>query len=315
MPYKISTCHYATAADAPVDHHKRLNIHPWPKSKNPSPYEIFNIQEKDKNMSTAEMKKLLKRTYLSYVKIYHPDTSLVVHHKGKELSQEEKRRRFDLVQKAYNILKNPRRRLAYDRYQTTSWDDQTSMPNPAHGFSKEHFEAYRRANAHRAKYSFDRDEAFWHAGTWDDYYRAKYNRAPPTMEEIEKNKYKILWGVLLVGAISFGLQISRAIDTGNEYLLSKHKQNLKSIRDLNDSYGNYGEGDKEADRVKRFIASRRANLMGKFDAEKSQFATSQEEDRHALVQYARTRVRQWEEGEQFEQQMLPMGQVTELTSK
>ena len=40
------------------------------------------------------------------------------------MTAEMKRKRFDMIQEAYDILKNPRRRTAYNRYQTTSWDQQ-----------------------------------------------------------------------------------------------------------------------------------------------------------------------------------------------
>ncbi|KAG7665451.1 JID1 [[Candida] subhashii] len=313
-----SIAHYATAAneDPELDHHKRLDIHPWPKTKDPTPYEIFNLGEQDKKLSTKELKKILKKTYLAYVKLYHPDTSLVIHHKGKPLSSEEKKKRFELVQKAYDILKDPRRRIAYERYQTTSWEQQTRMPDPADGFSKEHFEAYRRANAFRGKYSFENNEEFWRAATWEDYYRARYKRPAPTVEELEKNKYKILYGVLAVGAIAFALQISRAVDRVNERLLDQQKLNLKTMRALNESYDNYGMGEKEADRVRRFIAARRANLVGKFDATISEFSTPQEEDRHALVQYAKKKVKKWDDEDAYGLQpsVLPLSEPAEISN-
>ena len=53
------------------------------------------------------------------MKIYHPDTSLSIQYKGGEMTAEMKRKRFDMIQEAYDILKNPRRRTAYNRYQTT----------------------------------------------------------------------------------------------------------------------------------------------------------------------------------------------------
>ncbi|KAK6869241.1 J domain-containing protein 1 [Candida tropicalis] len=243
-------CCYATAAsEDPVDHHKRLGLHEWPTSSNPTAYEIFGLSSKDMGMSPLELNKILKKRYVSLVKIYHPDTSLVLKHKGKEIDTDLKRKRFDMIQESYQILKNPRRRIAYNRFQTTTWEQQGMYRGHDKGpWSKENFEAHRRANAHRRRYDFKHDEEFWHAATWQDYYQMKYKRAPPTQEELDKNKYKILAGVLLFGAVGFGLQMINAVDNANKYLLETQQLNLKSMKALNDSYDNYGQGHSEADK-------------------------------------------------------------------
>ncbi|EMG45595.1 JID1 J domain-containing protein 1 [Candida maltosa Xu316] len=286
--------HYATAAsEGPEDHHKRLDLHDWPKSKNPTPYEIFGISSNEMGISTLELNKILKKKYFAFVKIYHPDTSLSILHDGVELSPEMKRKRFDMIQEAYDILKNPRRRVSYNRYHTTSWEQQGRYRGGGEQWNQESFDAYRRANAHRTRYNFDNDEQFWQAGTWQDYYQMKYKRPPPTKEEFEKNKYKILAGVLLVGALGFGLQIMGAIDRTNQYLLESHRINLKTMRDLNDSYDNYGEGHTEADTLRRFLVNRRSTMKSKQhedDIEKE----PEPDDDELLRRFAVKRVQRWD---------------------
>ncbi|KAI5969954.1 JID1 [Candida margitis] len=285
---------YATSSNDFIDHHKRLDLHGWPTSKTPTPYEVFGLSSKDIGMSRIELNKVLKLRYVKLVKIYHPDTSLdLTDNYGKALSDEQKRKRFDLIQESYDILRNARRRVAYNRFKTTSWEQQGPYNPSSEPFSKEGFEAYRRANAHRARYDFSRDEAFWSAGTWNDYYQMKYQRPPPTKEDLEKNKYKILFGVLAIGALAFGLQIMSAIDRTNQYLVETHKMNLKSMRDLNQSY----EGDgsySEADNVRKFLIGRRTTMRSK----KDEFREEEPSDDELLHKYAKGRVDKWDRQEQ-----------------
>ena len=288
-------CCYATAAsEDPVDHHKRLGIHDWPTSSNPTAYEIFGLSSKDMGMSPLELNKILKKRYVSLVKIYHPDTSLVLKHKGKEIDTDLKRKRFDMIQESYQILKNPRRRIAYNRFQTTTWEQQGMYRGHDKGpWSKENFEAHRRANAHRRRYDFKHDEEFWHAATWQDYYQMKYKRAPPTQEELDKNKYKILAGVLLFGAVGFGLQMINAVDNANKYLLETQQLNLKSMQALNDSYDNYGQGHSEADKVRRFLANRRSTMKLKQDHDDEEKLPEPNDD-ELLRRYAVKRLESWD---------------------
>ncbi|KAK6202800.1 DnaJ-like protein [Scheffersomyces amazonensis] len=304
---------YATAASPPpspdfsnndnnVDHHKRLDLHPWPNKKNPSPYEIFNIETNQAERPSDELKRELKKTYVKYVKIYHPDTSQVLlDDKGNELTTEQKRNRYDQIQNAYDILKNPTRNAAYYRYSTTNWDQQgfyDRSKDNSHPFNKNNFEAYRRGHAHRTKYNFENDEAFWQAGSWEDYYQMKYGRRPPTREEIEKNKYKILMGVIAVGVLGFGIQVMLAIDKSNEYYAQMRLSNLKSMKDLDDSRNNHGFGPTQLQRLTRFLASRRTSRLVKHE-EDDEFIAQQirdlkEQDDELLVQYARKQVSKWD---------------------
>ncbi|KAI3405812.2 JID1 [Candida oxycetoniae] len=297
---RICRCGYATSGDYPIDHHQRLDLHEWPTSANPTPYEVFGLSSKDMGMSTLELNKILKDKYVKFVKIYHPDTCLeITDANGKVFSKEMKRRRFDIIQESYDILKNPRRRGAYNRYQTTSWEQQGPYKGPyGQPYTKESFEAYRRANAHRTRYNFSNDEAFWSAGTWNDYYQMKYKRPPPTREDFEKNKYKILWGVLAVGALSFGLQVMNAIDQTNQYLLKTHQMNLRSLKDMNESYESNGEGFSEVGNLKRFLISRRSTIKSKRDKSNEDNEENIEpSDNDLLIKYAQGRVDKWDRRE------------------
>ncbi|CAN3370910.1 j domain-containing protein 1 [Diutina catenulata] len=295
---QIGLRRYATAAHE--DHHKRLDLHPWPSAKHPSPLDIFAVKTSDLSLPQLEMNQRVKSVYSKYVKLYHPDISknLVLHDdKGRELTADMKRARFDMVQDAYNILKDPRRRVAYRRSMTTTWDKDLRYGKGFSGtgahfsYDQRHsFHAFRTANAHRSTYAFDKDEAFWTAGTWDDYYRMKYNRAPPTMEEINKNKYRILAAVVVVSVLAFAIQITLALDKTRENIRKRNLASLQAHRDLQQSYDNYGEGDTQLQRLNRFLVHRRSSLVDSNDEEELR-----ENDHGILTKYAQSQVAKWDE--------------------
>lgn len=274
---------YATSTVLHDDHHRKYDLHPWPKSKKPTPYEIFNLDSSSLTLSTLELNKLLKGCYVKYVKIYHPDVCKnlkLLDDKGREISDEAKRQRYDQIQYAYDVLKDPRRRIAYSRYQSLSWEQ--------YGQHKSSFEAYRMANAHRKQYDFQRDEQFWKAGTWEDYYRMRYNKKPPTQEEFDKNKYKILAGVLAVAAVVVTLQIMTALDHAEQYREQVRLKHLHNGQLLRESLENYGQGTTPLLRLRRFLSSRRATLAGQADQQK--LDELRENDHQIVQKYAQQRL-------------------------
>jgi hypothetical protein len=294
---------YATMATPPppsdqyIDHHIRLQLHEWPKSKVATPYEIFGIQPLQKNLSQLEFNKLLKEVYQKYIKIYHPDVSRnlqIKDHQGKILDETDKRNRYDQIQNAYEILKDPRRRVAYSRYSTTSWDKYTSSGGVYSDINQNNaksFHAFRTANAHRYA-NFEALEQFWQAGLWEDFYRMKYNRKPPTEEEINKNKMKILFGVLAFGGLAFGLQLMLAIEKTNEYIRQTNLMNLKAMQDLNQSYLGQGPGydSTQFQRINRFLIDRRLTIINNGENEEE----IKRNDYNILTKYAKNKVEKFD---------------------
>ena len=229
-----------------------------------------------------EFNKILKKIYSNYVKIYHPDVSSnieILDAKLRPLTQQMKRDRFDQIMAAYDLLKDPRRRMAYNRYKDTTWESYNPQTSP--------FDAYRMANAHRKKYDFQHDEEFWRAGTWEDYYKMKYKRKPPTREEFDKNKYKILAGVLAVAGLVFSLQMTLAVNKTKEIKLQVTIENLKSLQDLQRSNDNYGDDTTRFMRLKRFLLQRRSAFVNDDEANLEQL---RDEDRKLLTKYAQQQV-------------------------
>jgi hypothetical protein len=257
--------------------------------------EIFDLKQNDMSMNQLEFKKVIKGVYLKYMKIYHPDISrnIEIHDAlGNLLNDEQKRARFDQIQNAYDILKDPRRRIAYRRYASSSWDKDDGRGGVYSGFDYNKatpFEAFRNTSAHSARYDFSKNEAFWKAGTWDDYYRMTHQRPPPTMKEINKNKIKILIGVVAVAVLVFALQLMLAIEKTNEYIRQTKVQNLKAMKDLNQSYGS--PDSTQLQRLNRFLVDRRATLVNHGANEQE----VKDQDNQLLSEFARRQVRKFEQ--------------------
>lgn len=275
-----------------IDHHLRLNLHEWPKVKSPGPYEIFAIAGKDKNLPQDDFNKMVKGVYQKYIKIYHPDINknlVIKDNKGNELTMDEKRQRYDLVRKAYEILTNPQRRKAFNAYSTTSWDQTTSdgrVYSDINRHNRHTFHSFRTANAHRYQ-GFEKNEKFWTAGNWQDYYRMNYNREPPTKEEIERNSIRTLLIVVAVGFLAFLLQVLWAVEKTNESIRQREIINLAAMQNLNDSY-DYSRDPSEFQRLNRFLTDRRATLVNDKMIEEDEELV--ENDYRMLTDYARKKV-------------------------
>lgn len=281
----IFTKRFASDAARRVVDHSHYDLHAWPTGKQPTPHEIFNMGAGELNYKNRqEFEKQAKATYQKFVKLYHPDVCArhdILDHRGKTLLVEQKRQRFDQVQGAYEILKNPSQSIAYRRYQTTTWNDY--QPGKT-----SNFDAYRMANSHRRKYAYENDPKFWQASTWEDYYQMRYGRKAPTREEWEKNKWKILWKVLAVASVVLLLQIMLALERTQEFNRQTRLMNLRANANLTEAYANYDEGVSQFQRIRRFLLYRRLGLDEK-DTDKLKL-----EENDMLTNYAQRRVSKWE---------------------
>lgn len=256
------TCVVCLVRCASTDAHALAGLHPWPT--NATPLGLFKLDLLQLHMPDKEMKPRLKEMYTRYVKLYHPDVNrskVIVDYRGRILSSAQKDARFMQVQSAYDILKTPHRRHAYHRYSSSSNAQTESqkgfMRRQERPFSDDNFRRFQQANANRWTHDFARNESFWQAKNWDDYYRAHYNKRPPTVEELNKNKTKILLVVIAIGAMAFALQVLAALDASASRRKELEKEFQKSAFDLEQSRINYGYGGGRADRLERFLMMRR----------------------------------------------------------
>lgn len=259
------------------DHHTKFELPPWPKSKDPAPVDIFHLSTNDFKLSQRDFNKHIKTIYNKYLKIYHPDIlnqQSIYDENQKLMTDPMKRARFDSIQQAYEILRDPKRRVAYSRSQNTSWESYSKTQSS--------FDAYRMANAHRKQYDFKQDEDFWKAGTWEDYYNMKYGRAPPTQEEFDKNKYKILIGVLTIAAITTSIQLMLAFENYNNTKYQLQLQDLALMQDSNNNYNLRGELNTRFSSIRRMLLHRRSGIE-----DDELLRVREEEDARVLTEYAR----------------------------
>lgn len=247
---------YATAAGKPLSH-ALANLHPWPKATKPAPHEIFGIGQNDSYRNDA-VRKQVRATYKKYVKLYHPDLAVaneVVGDDGKVLLMEQKRGRFDAVKHAYESLCNPNQPAVMPRYPTGF----TERRSAGHGARFDY--AFRKARDTRNKTFYN--EQFWQAATWEEFYKMKYNREPPTMEQIEENKWKILKWVVAFTAVYAVLQMMIAFERTNEYNRQTRLMNLQANAHLAESYASPPAGGSDLTqlgRIKRFLLHRSLSL-------------------------------------------------------
>lgn len=251
---------YATGRN--TINHSHYNLHPWPNSAAPSPHEIFGTGK----IASPDLKKHIRLTYKKYVKLYHPDLAAsndILDNDGQVLLTEQKRKRFNEIRDAYEHLCDPLKPAVMRRY-TQGTGAQQSASSPYNSpFGKGAGAATEWPFTSRAnRQQFYNDQEFWRAGTWEEYYRMKYNKEPPTREQIEANKWKILRWVVAFTVVYSALQFLLAMERANEYNRQARLKTLKADTNLAKSYGNYGDDDlTQLGRVKRFLVHRNLSLL------------------------------------------------------
>lgn len=121
----------------------------WPKSKNPTPYEIFD---------QAKSNPYNKKTFYQLVKLYHPDRHAHTSGLGEEMTQKAKLERYRLVVAANDILSDPAKRRAYDLY-GAGWGGTSDMSNAAYREADRAWRAQTGTAAHNATWE---DWERWH---------------------------------------------------------------------------------------------------------------------------------------------------------
>lgn len=140
---------YATVRDEPHRSDDDAASPTWPKSKNPTPYEIF-----DQARSTPYNKK----TFYQLVKLYHPDRHAHASGSSGSMTQKAKLERYRLVVAANDILSDPTKRRAYDLY-GAGWGGVSDMSNTAYREADRAWRAQAGTAAHNATWE---DWERWH---------------------------------------------------------------------------------------------------------------------------------------------------------
>ncbi|KAF7196149.1 J domain-containing protein 1 [Pseudocercospora fuligena] len=249
---------YATVAgDSSSNGHsepaeKPESEHVWPEphkgQKSPTPYQIFDLKH-DGKYSKAQ--------YYKLVKLYHPD----LHGNGKSKDDpvhQLKMERYRLIVAAHNILSDPTKRSAYDRF-GAGWNgkaevgsrDTWAKPSP-----------YHPAGPFSQSWH-DPNDPVWQNATWEDWERWRQHRdsggrtksAPVYMA----NSY-FLAVVVALAIIGSSLNGKRASEAGS-YLVEQrdivHDRAAKELRKVRQEAS--GMTNRQ-DRIDFFIRQREATL-------------------------------------------------------
>lgn len=105
----------------------------------------------------------------------------------------------------------------------------------------------------------------------------RHKREPPSAEEIERSKYRILAAVLVVGFLLALLQYMLALKRTDNYYAEQALMNLQANNQIEDSKRNLNYGEEQPDRLKRFLLLRRFNYIDKGDVAMSARMKQEEE--------------------------------------
>ncbi|GAA5860809.1 hypothetical protein JCM3774_003145 [Rhodotorula dairenensis] len=175
---------------AVVDDNNLDNPLPFPKSANPSPFEIFHLP-RDSKLSPKQV----KGRYLELVKLYHPDrratradrdVSARGKGKGKGKAAADDDHEFKAIVAAYELLSDPKRRETYLRT-GFGWGGSgrsgSGGGGPVSPWSQStaeyHFRRGRPMSSRTGRYSGTYDHWAWHAASghysgWSDPYNPHF---------------------------------------------------------------------------------------------------------------------------------------------
>ncbi|KAJ0108843.1 hypothetical protein J7T55_011334 [Diaporthe amygdali] len=217
----------------------------WPKSKNPTPYEIFD---------QAKTTPYSKKTFYQLVKLYHPDrhahtSSSSLHGGGAgtaALSHKAKLERYRLVVAANDILSDPAKRRAYDLY-GAGWGGTSDMSNTAF---READRAWRSQTGSAA-----------HNATWEDWERWHWENNSRRDGAAGRSEPRYMSNGLFVLSICVFVLIGgwgQATRAGNHGMYLVDMQEKKDVRISEEMWRRKREKAllTREDRVENFLRSR-----------------------------------------------------------
>jgi curved DNA-binding protein CbpA len=173
----------------------------WPSTPHPTPYQILEMSPTSPKYS--------KSRFAELVKLYHPDRAASVDPRCAHLPHTTRLERYHMVITAHDILSNPDKRLAYDRF-GTGWR-LYSMPPPAYTSYNLHSAStgqYHSYSGHPR--GFDPYSARMNA-TWEDWEHWRASRAEKSDESAEHKgepvyvPHGVFATVLFVASITAGV--------------------------------------------------------------------------------------------------------------
>lgn len=232
--------------------------YPWPAPPkgqvHPTPYQIFQMTNKAMYSKTR---------FYELVKIYHPDrnTSSSV-----TVSYAVRMERYRLVVAANNILSDPTKRSAYDRF-GAGWNGRADVGGRQESAS---------SSTNRASGPFSHnwtapDDRIWQNATWEDWERYYYERAKATGKTTDdvkppygtglymQNGYFVVL-IAMLALIGSTANYNRAQGVGQYWSDQRDLVHDRTSKDLRRTKQEASGSGKRQDQIDWFLRNREATL-------------------------------------------------------
>ena len=236
--------HYATVKSSKSS--GGPNDFDWPTTTGvPTPYQILHL---------SPSAPYTKHCFYRLVKIYHPDRSKCQNDDRYDhihrLPGSVKIERYRLIVAAHEILSDPNRRVAYDRY-GSGWNGR---------LDESVFTWPERKSEETTWSGFDTNDSPFQNATWEDWERW-YNRHHRPRPVYTSNggflSFVIL--ALLAGGVAQGMQVDRHTEFYSKQADVKHKRANQALKQHLEGNGRSGHIN---DRVQDFLRARDESLHG-----------------------------------------------------
>ncbi|KAI9723667.1 MAG: hypothetical protein M1812_000967 [Candelaria pacifica] len=213
----------------------------WPDlisaSAVPTPYQIFD-QKKGAPYS--------KRRFYDLVKLYHPDRHGYDHDSSSNCSEAMKLERYRLVVAANNILSDPVKRNAYDRW-GAGWAGQPEVGTSLNSWG----------NASGAGWSGFNDNSPSQNATWEDWerwYQRDAKGGPPEPQYFSNTAFVSL--IVVFAALGGIGQATRAGNSSRNFIEQRDQLHDKSSRELARARRDSTASENRDERIQTFLKMR-----------------------------------------------------------
>ena len=247
---------------------------PWPRpsssATSPTPYEILRLQKGNPYS---------KHVFYELVKIYHPDrhTNGNLSSKTRGLSQAIKLERYRLIIAANDILSDPVKRSAYDRY-GVGWD----------GFKES--DTLDTESSRNSRWSgFEDNESIFRNATWEDWekWHQRNNAHRPEPIYLEKRSFFTL--IAFITALAAVSQFSKAGQASQTFIEQVGARHDASSKNLHESrFGHHQDFPDRDQRIQKFLHCREQvdPVAASTDEDTTSSLTIRTEKENALVEAA-----------------------------
>lgn len=238
---RISQCRSHSSLQSKKPLAERFDDLGWPKLLSatavPTPYDVFQLEK------SAPYTKL---RFYDLVKLYHPDRCSHEHNPSRFLSSGVRIERYRLVVAANDILSDPTKRKAYDRF-GSGWDGQFDSGISEHGRSRH--SRYERSG-------FNSENSPMNNATWEDWEKWYEKDAGGKQEPVYISNggfFSFIIMLVVFGGIAQATRVGGHSSTVLQRIEKVHDDCNKNVQNRKNASHSFGNND---DRVERFLRIR-----------------------------------------------------------